>query len=463
MQGQRLQRRAPAAAPPRRRPAREVPAPSAPAKAATPAASAPRHRIGELAGGRSGLPERLRSGIEALSGVSMAGVSVHYDSPHPERVGALAYARGREIHLARGQEAHLPHEAWHLVQQARGRVRALGRVGRTPLNDDPMLEREADRMGERARAFTGPGAASPAAAASASAQAGPPVTQRVLRVEATGRRNRGQRRQIVGQLNAMLPAGVRAGIDRRTGHVRLNGPAPVGPHAGYDLVNRMIGHGHTVRITPTDTNAGGVIRGRPENPQAPGLRADPGGWARHHWYGFLGNFSENYRSRQAFAAAADPTRGADHQIFYDPKVAAQNRQVAVHDPGLGRTVTETAARETILAHELIHADRTQRGVTSATPQGFSKMGAYNYTRGPPPGGAPWFDPLNPTHDQELEELEEMEAVGLPSAPAIKPMFQPRSQRPDFVHAAAHVPNPANITENQIRAQLGRRNRSKYRR
>ncbi len=391
----------------------------------------------------------------------MAGVSVYYDSPHPERLGAFAYARGREIHLARGQEAHLPHEAWHLVQQARGRVRAIGRVGGARLNDDPMLEREADRMGARARSFTGP-PSTPAAAPPARA-GGTLVTQRVLRVEATGKRNRGQRRRIVGQLNALLPAGVRAGIDRRTGHVRLNGPAPVGPHAGYDLVNRMIGHAHTVRITPTDTNAGGVIRGRPENPQAPGLRADPGGWARHHWYGLLGNFSETYRSRQAFSAAADPNRGADHQIFYDPKVAAQNRQVAVHDPLAGRTMTETAPRETILAHELIHADRTQRGVTSATPQGLAKMGAYDYPRGPPPGGAPWFDPLNPTHDQELEELEEMETVGLPSAPAIKRMLQPSSQRPNFVHAAAHVSNPANITENQIRGQLGLRNRSKYRR
>lgn len=151
-----LQRRRPAsrAAGPKR-----PDAPSVAAKPAKPTPRAPQHRIGELPIRPNGLPDGLRAGIEALSGVSMAGVSVRYDSPHPARLGALAYARGREIHLARGQEKHLPHEAWHLAQQARGRVRAMGRAGGLPLNDDPALEREADRMGARALAF---GSAAPA-------------------------------------------------------------------------------------------------------------------------------------------------------------------------------------------------------------------------------------------------------------------------------------------------------------
>lgn len=234
-------------------------------------------------------------------------------------------------------------------------------------------------------------------------------------------------------------------------------------HAGYDLVHRVINDPHRVRITPTDTTAGGVIRGTPENPRAPGLLANPGGWLRHHAYGFAGLFSEQYRRRRAFAAAADPARGSDHQIFYDPRVAQDQRQVRVHDPGLGRTVAETAPHSTILAHELIHADRSQRGQTSATAGGLAKFGAYNYVRGLQGGGGhPWWDVANPTHDQELEELEEMETVGLPSAPNLKPMFAARAGRPDFVGAAAHVPHPANITENDIRALLGLRQRSKYR-
>ena len=40
-----------------------------------------------------------------------------------ETAEAHAYTQGSEIHLGAGQERHLPHEAWHVVQQAQGRVR----------------------------------------------------------------------------------------------------------------------------------------------------------------------------------------------------------------------------------------------------------------------------------------------------------------------------------------------------
>lgn len=111
---------------------------------ATPAAADP---------GRSGLPDTLRSGIESLSGLSMGHVRVHYNSAQPAQLNALAYAQGNDIHLAPGQERHLPHEAWHLVQQAKGRVRpTLQMKGGAPINDDPQLEQEADVMGARAAA-----------------------------------------------------------------------------------------------------------------------------------------------------------------------------------------------------------------------------------------------------------------------------------------------------------------------
>jgi hypothetical protein len=101
------------------------------------------------AGGR-GLPAGLRTGIESLSGMDMGGVRVHYGSPLPARLNAHAYAQGSSIHLAQGQEKHLPHEAWHVVQQMQGKVRATTRVGGMGVNDDASLEREADRMGDRA-------------------------------------------------------------------------------------------------------------------------------------------------------------------------------------------------------------------------------------------------------------------------------------------------------------------------
>ena len=97
------------------------------------------------------LPEPLASGIESLSGQSMDDVQVHRNSSRPAQLGALAYAQGRDIHIAPGQEQHLPHEAWHVVQQAQGRVRPTVQLrGDVPVNDDAGLEREADVMGARA-------------------------------------------------------------------------------------------------------------------------------------------------------------------------------------------------------------------------------------------------------------------------------------------------------------------------
>ena len=100
---------------------------------------------------RTGLPDGLKSGIESLSGLSMDGVHVHYNSSQPAQLNALAYAQGRDIHVAPGQESHLPHEAWHLVQQAQGRVKPTMRMkDGVPVNDDMGLEHEADVMGAKA-------------------------------------------------------------------------------------------------------------------------------------------------------------------------------------------------------------------------------------------------------------------------------------------------------------------------
>ncbi|WP_067067338.1 eCIS core domain-containing protein [Roseateles chitosanitabidus] len=98
-----------------------------------------------------GLPAQLRAGMEAMSGMDLGDVLVHYGSSKPAQLNALAYAQGRDIHLAPGQEQHLPHEAWHVVQQAQGRVKATTTMGDdVPVNDHDHLEREADAMGAKA-------------------------------------------------------------------------------------------------------------------------------------------------------------------------------------------------------------------------------------------------------------------------------------------------------------------------
>jgi hypothetical protein len=102
----------------------------------------------------TGLPDNLKSGIEALSGLSLDHVKVHYNSAQPAQLNALAYAQGSDIHLAPGQEQHLPHEAWHIVQQAQGRVKPTMQMkDGVPVNDDAGLEREADLMGAKAYAI----------------------------------------------------------------------------------------------------------------------------------------------------------------------------------------------------------------------------------------------------------------------------------------------------------------------
>ena len=99
----------------------------------------------------TGLPDQLKSGVENLSGFSLDDVKVHYNSDKPAQLNAHAYAQGTDIHVAPGQEKHLPHEAWHVVQQKQGRVRPTRQMkGKVNVNDDRGLEAEADTMGAKA-------------------------------------------------------------------------------------------------------------------------------------------------------------------------------------------------------------------------------------------------------------------------------------------------------------------------
>jgi hypothetical protein len=98
----------------------------------------------------TGLPDNLKAGVESLSGFSLDNVRVHYNSSKPATVQALAYTQGTDIHVAPGQEKHLPHEAWHVAQQMAGRVSPTTNINGMPVNDNAALEHEADVMGEKA-------------------------------------------------------------------------------------------------------------------------------------------------------------------------------------------------------------------------------------------------------------------------------------------------------------------------
>ncbi|GAC1393220.1 MAG: hypothetical protein NVSMB38_20430 [Ktedonobacteraceae bacterium] len=101
----------------------------------------------------TGLPNPLKAGVENLTGLSMDDVQVHYNSPKPAHMWALAYTQGADIHVGPGQERHLPHEAWHVVQQKQGRVKPTLQSKGMAINDAEGLEREADVMGAIASSY----------------------------------------------------------------------------------------------------------------------------------------------------------------------------------------------------------------------------------------------------------------------------------------------------------------------
>ena len=101
----------------------------------------------------TGMSDNLKAGIEDLSGFAMDDVRVHYNSPEPATVQALAYTQGTDIYVAPGQEQHLPHEASHVAQQMAGRVEPTTEVSGLPVNDCIELEHEADVMGARANNY----------------------------------------------------------------------------------------------------------------------------------------------------------------------------------------------------------------------------------------------------------------------------------------------------------------------
>lgn len=82
-----------------------IPAPNSSAgpTQAGPPAAVPRQAQGQDAGRRSGLPLRLSS-IRLFKQASL------------KKFGRHAYASMKSIFIRSGQEKHLPHEAWHVVQ-----------------------------------------------------------------------------------------------------------------------------------------------------------------------------------------------------------------------------------------------------------------------------------------------------------------------------------------------------------
>jgi len=74
----------------------------------------------------SGLPDTLKSGMEALSGLDLSYVQVHRNSHAASKVGARAFSQGAHIYVAPGGEKLIAHELTHVVQQRQGNVKPIG-------------------------------------------------------------------------------------------------------------------------------------------------------------------------------------------------------------------------------------------------------------------------------------------------------------------------------------------------
>ena len=68
---------------------------------------------------KTGIPDELKTYVEAASGVSLAEVCVHYDSPKPAEMHLTIYSEGLDIYVASGAEGELGKELWKMVDYLR--------------------------------------------------------------------------------------------------------------------------------------------------------------------------------------------------------------------------------------------------------------------------------------------------------------------------------------------------------
>ncbi len=114
-----------------------------------------RNQAVQLQDNRTGMPDEVKTKMESSFASDFSDVRVHPDSARAPEAGALAYTQGTDIHFAPGQfkpdtsagQQLLGHELAHVVQQAAGRVEPTTEINGMPVNDDPSLEEEADRLG----------------------------------------------------------------------------------------------------------------------------------------------------------------------------------------------------------------------------------------------------------------------------------------------------------------------------
>jgi hypothetical protein len=111
----------------------------------------------ENSGTKTYMPDDVQNKMENSFGVDFSDVDIHKDSQQAPSLGALAYTQGNDIHFAPGQynpgskegQELLGHELSHVVQQREGRVKPTNKSKDFTINDNPVLEREADQKSKK--------------------------------------------------------------------------------------------------------------------------------------------------------------------------------------------------------------------------------------------------------------------------------------------------------------------------
>lgn len=228
----------------------------------------------------------------------------------------ILFAGDRFDPATRSGQALIGHELMHVVQQRRRRAEPSSSTSSWRLDSD--LEREAERAGELATSGASAFASLPAAGSSA------PTEHAVQpRITLDDDRHGRLRRENLDELNRLLAgSGAQVAHDRH-GEVHFQREADHArrDHAGYQLLRRVVGHHHNVRIglDPYDDAAGTSYTNEPDT--------------------------------------RDPRRGASAFINVPRRSNALASTIDRH----GDLHVERVHRHLVLGHELVHADHAQRG------------------------------------------------------------------------------------------------------
>ena len=314
------------------------------------------------------LPNELKSSVENISSISIDDVKVHYNSSQPAQLNAHAYAQGTDIHVAPGQEKHLPHEAWHVVQQKQGRVKPTTQLkGKVNINDDKGLELEADTMGSKALQMQqhvkqGKAANNSMVNAKSIRKSSAIAVQRSIKVMG----DKVTKEYYASSLDELLAgSGATVHFDRDGMISLVNSPAANSAqarHPGYVLLSRMIRSRKLVSI--------GIDRLNPDDGPYALEDSERDAANPHYGSGAFVHFNRNYRS-------VDTTKDA-----------------------FGKLNVLNVPRSLVLGHELVHADHMQRG--RLLPKGQKQTHQVQ-------GNIPNYGAVN---YQEREEHEELNTVGL---------------------------------------------------